>query len=146
MRLRRIAPGVGLAIVLGLSPLDQARASETNDARDAGLTLYREGRFKEAIPQFDQVLARHRRDIEILIKRGSCYLRLDQPEQALADFDRVNQYSRWAERAFGSGAIYNPNSTWIPIPLPVSSSRKTGAIVASPCSCSAATRTLFRAF
>ena len=34
-----------------------------------------------------------RRDLEILSKRGACYLRLDEPEKALADFDRVNRYS-----------------------------------------------------
>src|SRR5262249_13692316 len=33
-------------------------------------------------------------------KRGACYLRIDQPEQALADFDRVNKHSLQFARAF----------------------------------------------
>ena len=67
---------------------------------------------------FDQVLARHGRDLEILIKRGACYLKLEKPERALADFDRVNQRSLWASRVFGQNAIYDPNSTWLPLPIP----------------------------
>ena len=57
------------------------------------LRLYESGKFQEAVPYFDQVLARHNRDLEILIKRGSCYLRMNQPLKALDDFDRVNHYS-----------------------------------------------------
>ena len=35
------------------------------------------------------MIERHPRDIEALIKRGNGHLRLDRPQQALADFDRV---------------------------------------------------------
>jgi tetratricopeptide (TPR) repeat protein len=96
-------------------------ASGTNEARLEGLTHYKARRFKEAIPYFDQVLARRGRDVEILIKRGSCYLALVQPEKALADFDRVNQYSARASRAFPVGDPYLLNllqSTWLPVPAP----------------------------
>ena len=96
-----------------------ALARGTNDARLEGLALYKAGRFKEAIPYFDQVLARHGRDLEILIKRGACYITLDEPVKALADFDRVNQYSGWASRVFLAGEPYlQPLSTWLPTPAP----------------------------
>ena len=83
-----------------------------------GLRLYESGQFPQAIPYFDQVLASHKRDLEILIKRGACYLRMNQPEKALADFDRVNQYSTWSSRVFGAGPILTPLSTWMPMPAP----------------------------
>ncbi len=93
MRLPRVVPKIGLMMVLGLTIVQPARAGSTNDARSTGLRLYESGKFQQAVPYFDQVLARHNRDLEILIKRGSCYLRMNQPLQALDDFDRVNHYT-----------------------------------------------------
>jgi tetratricopeptide (TPR) repeat protein len=92
-----------------------ARA-DSRTARLEGIRLYEAGRFAEAIPYFDQVLARKGRDLEILIKRGACYLRTNQPAKSLADFDRVNQHSAWFSAAFGAGGIISPNSTWLPQP------------------------------
>jgi tetratricopeptide (TPR) repeat protein len=112
MPLPRTAPGIVLAVVLLGAPPFHARASGTNEDRQAGLALYRAGRFAEAIPHFDKVLASHRRDIEVLITRGACFLRVEQPEKALADFEHVNQYSRWASRVFGAAGIEDPGSTW----------------------------------
>jgi tetratricopeptide (TPR) repeat protein len=112
MRLPRIALAIGLATALGLMQPGRARANGTRDARAAGLALFREGRFQEAIPYFDQVLARHRRDLEVLSARGVCYLRLEEPEKALADFDRVNQNGLGAA-GFGAFSIFDPLSTWL---------------------------------
>jgi tetratricopeptide (TPR) repeat protein len=100
MRLPRIALRISLTIVLGVTIVEVALASGTNDARFAGLGLYHAGKFQEAIPYFDQVLASHKRDLEILIKRGACYLQLNRPLDALDDFDRVNEFSRWALQMF----------------------------------------------
>jgi tetratricopeptide (TPR) repeat protein len=92
-----------------------ARA-DTRAARLEGIRLYEAGRFAEAIPYFDQVLARKSRDVEILNKRGACYLRTNQPARALADFDRVNRHAAWFSSTFGAGAIQLPQSTWMPQP------------------------------
>src|SRR4051794_34214464 len=89
MRLTRIPPGVSLAIVLTVTVAPWARAESTAGARQEAFQLYQAGRFKEAIARLDQVLERHPRDSEALIKRGNGQLRLDRPREALADFDRV---------------------------------------------------------
>ncbi len=93
----------------------EARAGGTDQSRAEGLELYRAGHYETALLCFDQVLARHPRDLEILIKRGTCYLSLDRPEKALADFDRVNRHSTWSSRVFGANGTYDPNSTWLPL-------------------------------
>ena len=46
-----------LTIVLGVTIAEAAPAAGTNDARLTGLRLYHAGKFQEAIPYFDQVLA-----------------------------------------------------------------------------------------
>ncbi len=115
MRVARNMLGLTLAIVTIVVSAGTARA-DTRSARLEGIRLYDAGRFSEAIPYFDQVLARKGRDLEILIKRGACYLRTNQPEKALADFDRVNQHSSWFSAAFGAGGIQLPESTWLPQP------------------------------
>jgi tetratricopeptide (TPR) repeat protein len=92
------------------------RADSTANARLEGIRLYAAGHYREAIPCFDQVLARHGRDLEILLKRGACYLQTNQAEKALADFDRVNRQSSWFSAAFGARGILLPESTWLPQP------------------------------
>ncbi len=87
--------------------------------RSTGLRLYESGQFQEAIPYFDQVLASHSRDLEILIKRGSCYLRMNQPLKALDDFDRVNQYSAWSSRVFGAAYLHRQHVDAMPTRLPL---------------------------
>ena len=118
MTLARIVQGIALTIALGLTIDWPARASGTNDARLTGLRLYAAGQFAEAVPYFNQVLANHKRDLEILIKRGACYLTMDQPEKALADFDLVNQHSAWGSRVVSAGPILTPLSTWWVMPAP----------------------------
>ncbi len=118
MRLRRLATTTIVAIFLGMTPGPAAQAGSRSDARVEGLALYQAGRFREAIPYFDQVLARRGRDLEILVRRGACFLKIDQPEKALADFDRVNQHSAWTSRVLGQGGVYLPLTTWIPVATP----------------------------
>lgn len=91
----------------------QSWARGTNGARDEGIKLYHAGHYAEALICFDEVLARHGRDLEIRVKRGACYLQLNKPENALADFDFVNRHQIGASRAFGPRGIYDPNSTWV---------------------------------
>jgi tetratricopeptide (TPR) repeat protein len=79
----------------------RAHADPTRADRDQGLRLYQAGRFAEAIPYFDRVLERHPRDTTILNDRGICYLRRDQPQKALADFDRINGHTGAFMRGFG---------------------------------------------
>ena len=79
MRLTRIPLAVSLTILLTLSCDPPAPAESTNASRAHAFQLYQAGRFREAIPELDRVIERHPRDIEALIKRGNCYLRLDQP-------------------------------------------------------------------
>jgi tetratricopeptide (TPR) repeat protein len=119
MRLPGLVPTIGLAIFLCLTTVGTTRASGTNDARVTGIELFSSGRFTEAIPYFDQVLARHDRDVEILNKRGICFVRTEQPEKALADFDRIIQHSARFAQSFGFGPIYNPNQTWLPQPTDI---------------------------
>ncbi len=122
MRLPRVVLRIGLSIVLSVTIAATARARGTNDDRLQGLRLFESKQYIDAIPYFDRVLARHKRDLEILIKRGACHLVVNQPEKALADFDRVNEYSSWASRVFGpaGGGLggFAPGSTWISVPVP----------------------------
>ncbi len=115
MRFARDWLWVSLTIVTVVLSVSSVRA-DTRSARLEGIRLYEAGRFAEAIPYFDQVLARKGRDLEVLIKRGSCYLRTNQPAKALADFDRVNKHAAWFSGTFGAGAVQLPQSTWIPQP------------------------------
>ena len=118
MRLPRVVLKICVMIVLSVATIPRAQAGGTNDARLTGLRLYTAGQFQDAIPFFDQVLAAHGRDLEILVKRGACYLRTNQPLKALNDFDRVNQYSGWSSRVFGPNGIISVGSTWITTPIP----------------------------
>jgi tetratricopeptide (TPR) repeat protein len=92
----RIARVIGLVMGLATIAAGRAHADPTRADRDMGLRLYEARRYAEAIPYFDRVLERHHRDNEIRIKRGACYVVTNQPEKALADFDWVNNYSRFA--------------------------------------------------
>jgi tetratricopeptide (TPR) repeat protein len=118
MRLPRVVSKICLTVILGVTMVQSARAGGTNDARFAGLRLYESGQFQAAIPYFNEVLATHSRDLEILIRRGSCYLRLNQPLNALDDFDRVNQHSAGSSRVFGPNGIISTDSTWRTMPIP----------------------------
>ena len=93
MRLTRVPLAASLTILLALSCIPLAAAESINDLRYQAFQLYKQGRFREAIPLLDRVIARHHRDIQALIKRGNCYCRLDQPARALPDFDQAIHYN-----------------------------------------------------
>src|SRR4029077_8483903 len=116
MRAPRIVPVVCSTVLLSVLAIGPARGDETSAAQREGLRLYDSGRFAEAIPYFDQVLVRHPRDLEILNKRGVCYLRTEQAEKALVDFDRLTRRSAGLARNFPNG--FFPAAVFIPEPMP----------------------------
>src|SRR5579883_2067027 len=87
MRMPRAFPVFCLALIISWTT--PALAQRTGEQRAEGFRLYEEGRYREAIPYLDAVLSRKHRDIEAAIKRGNAYLRLNQPEKAIADFDNM---------------------------------------------------------
>jgi tetratricopeptide (TPR) repeat protein len=78
-----------LMVWFGLGLGGEARAERLNEIRAKALHFYDIGAYREALPLFNEVLSRKPRDIEALNKRGAIYLRLDQPQLALADFDEA---------------------------------------------------------
>jgi tetratricopeptide (TPR) repeat protein len=118
MRVARVVLATIVAVSCARFCTQEADAGGTNSARDEGIKLYHAGHYAEALICFDQVLARHGRDLEILVKRGACYLNLNQPEKAIADFDFVNRYAFLASRAFGPTRILDPNSTSLQLGSP----------------------------
>jgi tetratricopeptide (TPR) repeat protein len=92
MRRRFIPRVVNLGILLTLLTTRPVLADRTAAVRNNGFQLYASGHYREAIAELDRVIQKHPRDIEALIKRGNCYLRLDQPALALTDFDRVTRH------------------------------------------------------
>lgn len=78
-----------LLIALGslCLPSAPAQAQSVHDARGEALRLNAAGRYQEALPLFDKVLARKPRDLDSLNKRACIYLRWNQPQRALADLD-----------------------------------------------------------
>jgi tetratricopeptide (TPR) repeat protein len=89
MRTVRKAGGLIVWILFGLV---SARAGNVRQLRVDALRLYAEGRYQEALPRFDELLKSKPRDIESLNKRGCIYLRMNQPERALADFNAAARY------------------------------------------------------
>jgi tetratricopeptide (TPR) repeat protein len=93
MRLTNLPLEVSLTVLLTLSAATTAPADGTAGSRQRAFQLYEAGRFQEAIEELDRAVASRPRDIEALVKRGNCFLRLDQPDRALTDFDRVVKLS-----------------------------------------------------
>lgn len=87
----------------------RVQADPTRQDRNEGLRLYKEGKYGAAIPYLSRVLERHRRDIEVRLKRGLCYIRTEQPQKALEDFDAVNAYAAWTAEVFSGG--FNKTTT-----------------------------------
>ncbi len=81
--------GMGIKFAAILCLVTSAAGASTNDARREGFALYETGRYAEAVARLDPVLDRHPNDVEALIKRGGCHLRLGRPSKALGDFDRI---------------------------------------------------------
>jgi tetratricopeptide (TPR) repeat protein len=97
----KVARVIGFMMAMGIVAASPARGDSTSASQEEGLRLYSAGNFAEAIPYFDQVLARHHNNVQVLNARGVCYLRTEQPEKALADFDRINRRSVQAANLWG---------------------------------------------
>ena len=105
MRLTRVPLAASLTILLALTCVSLAPAESVNDLRYQAFQLYEQGRFREAVPLLDQVIARHHRDIEALIKRGNCYVRLDQPTAPRCPISsRPSTTTRFIPAAIPTGA------------------------------------------
>lgn len=84
--------GIRLALFLGLTAIASAASgASAHDDRAQGFALYEAGRYAEALTRLDPALERRPNDVEALIKRGGCHLRLGRPSKAIADFDRIVQ-------------------------------------------------------
>ena len=84
---------LGLTMALSVIVATATRGESTSAAELEGFDSTSTGQFAEAIPYFNEVLERHPNHAKILNLRGICYLRTEQPEKALADFDRINRRS-----------------------------------------------------
>jgi tetratricopeptide (TPR) repeat protein len=106
MRIPPVVRGLCLVLALGV-PGSSAFAQRTSDLRTEAFRLYDAGFYREALPYLDGVLSRKHRDIEAHIKRGTIYLRLNQPEPALADFDSVIRFAPYFPGTFTDRGIAN---------------------------------------
>ena len=104
------------ATLIGLLSCASSQAESTSATLLEGIRLYKAGQFTEAIPYFDQVLAKHPRDISTRNKRGICYLRTNQPVLALADFDRIKDAGGRLPIGFGErfGSFFGDEVATIP--------------------------------
>jgi tetratricopeptide (TPR) repeat protein len=93
MQVGRWAWCVGALVVLAIGWGVRLGAESVHDARGEALRLYIAGRYQEALPFFDEVLKHKPHDIELRNKRGCIYIRLNQPERALEDFDESSRPS-----------------------------------------------------
>jgi tetratricopeptide (TPR) repeat protein len=94
MRVARLSRFLGAWTLLGLcaSGATLAQAQGLHDTRGEALRLYDAGRYQEALPLFDEVLRRKPRDLDSLNKRACIYIRMNQPERAIADLDQAIRY------------------------------------------------------
>ncbi|HEU5117237.1 MAG TPA: tetratricopeptide repeat protein, partial [Isosphaeraceae bacterium] len=82
-----------LALGAGPTPKDRLWTRADEDAKTEAKRRYDAGAYDQAIPFYDAVLERHPRDQDSRRDRGACYLRMNQPERALADFDALVGYN-----------------------------------------------------
>lgn len=115
-RVVRLLTALTAVAFLAAAPV---QADPTRQDRNEGLRLYQEGKFGAAIPYLSRVLERHRRDIEVRLKRGICYLRTEQPQKALDDFDSVNAYAAWTAEVFSGGFNKKTTDLMFVNPLPM---------------------------
>ncbi len=93
MRFARLTRVLGALALLGPCAAGRAAALSAHDARAEALRLYDAGRFQDALPFFDEVLRHKPRDLDARNKRGCIYIRLNQPDRALADLDLATRVS-----------------------------------------------------
>ncbi len=75
------------------APRDRLWSRADEDAKTEAKRLYDAGAYAQALPFYDAVLERHPRDQDSRRYRGACYLHVNQPERALADFDAIVGYN-----------------------------------------------------
>ena len=56
---------------------------------ETGISLYKEGKFQEALEVFNFLIEKDDSSTELLLYRGRILSRLGQTENALADFDKI---------------------------------------------------------
>lgn len=93
MRPRRFLLPVSVLTMLALTIVPPAPVLADGASRSAAFQLYQSGRYAEALPLLASRIEGHPRDVEALIKRGNCLVRLGKPSNALADFERVVRLS-----------------------------------------------------
>ncbi len=90
-----------------------AGANSVHDARGEALRLYAEGRYQEALPYLDQVLAKKHHDLDLLNKRACIYIRMNQPQRALVDLDMATKLSPFlGNDAIEMGRMTAPDVAW----------------------------------
>ena len=93
MRVARGTRVFAALTVLAVVAAGSAQCQGVHDARGEALRLYNTGMYQDALPLLDLVLKSKPRDIESRNKRGCIYIRMNQPDRALADFDEASRYS-----------------------------------------------------
>ncbi len=109
-------PGACALVIALLLGFQANSLAQSGNPRLQGIQLYKAGKYAEAIPYFDKVLDWHSRDVEIYNLRGICHLKLNQPRQALADFDQIVRHEFRFVGGFGRPWPIDTQSTWLPRP------------------------------
>ena len=74
-----------------------------------GLDLHQQGRFEDAIREYDEVIRLEPHRIEAYNNRGRAYLNLDQAQEAIADFDQVLRLDPQLAEAYYNRGLANSN-------------------------------------
>jgi len=85
-----------LAIALEVGVPASVYAERSTDREEEADRHIQAGDYLSALSKLNQHLERRPRDLEARAKRGSTYLRLHEPNQALADFDAVLRVMPWS--------------------------------------------------
>lgn len=86
-------------------PPGDPREMLSNRLRFDALALYKQNRFAEALPYFDEILRRQPRDLEVRIKRANIYVRNHEPLTALSEYEWVIRYNPTIPGAFADRGV-----------------------------------------
>ena len=108
MKLTRAAIVLFVVIVIGLTLPALGRAQSGVDAYNRGTKLLNSGRYREAIPHFDEAIRLNPRYAEAYNNRGTAYDSLGQSQRAIQDYDEaIRLNSRFAEAYNNRGTAYD---------------------------------------